>query len=257
MKINKDDRVISEFLRSIGQWSEHVIIGGGYALIIYKLYLADHISNPPVGTKDIDSLIPRQVNKISGTNIANHLTEAGFTRIFKDYEHPATEAYIKDIHGIEVEIEFLTDSAARDDKHKNVEISGVVAQPLSYLTISLKKTREFTTYSGVTGLVVSPGAWMFHKGLTFMRRHVISKIYKDLYGIWYVASQLQDFSENSITELKQFGLEYPKWYKTFKENLGEWVEKASISDWEQLENQDPYGELKRKSFERVVNQLIG
>lgn len=76
---------------------------------------------------------------------------------------------MKEIDGVEVEIEFLTDSATRDDKNKNVMIAGIVVQRLSYLTLSLQTTMEFQTYSYVAGKVVSPGAWIFHKGLTFTR----------------------------------------------------------------------------------------
>ncbi|MBA2728005.1 MAG: hypothetical protein H0U49_07520 [Parachlamydiaceae bacterium] len=36
----QEDLVIHEFLKSIGPWSDYIVIGGGYALIIYKLYLA-------------------------------------------------------------------------------------------------------------------------------------------------------------------------------------------------------------------------
>ncbi len=42
--------------------------------------------------------------------------------------------------GIEIEIEFLTDTATRNDKNKNVVIAGIVAQPLSYLTLNLQTT---------------------------------------------------------------------------------------------------------------------
>ena len=198
MKLEQEDKIISEFLNSIGPWREFVVVGGGFALFIYKLYLADQkLENHPVGTRDIDSLIPRRVPEVSKKNIAKHLQEAGFTHFFKDIDAPATEAYVKEIDGLEVEIEFLTDSAARSDKNKNVVIAGVVAQPLSYLTLSLQKTMEFQTYSSKAGRVVSPGAWMFHKGLTFTRRKSSSKILKDLYGIWYVATQLGDFSEQA------------------------------------------------------------
>ena len=38
MELEKEDAVISEFLRSIGPWSNHIVIGGGYALIISTLY---------------------------------------------------------------------------------------------------------------------------------------------------------------------------------------------------------------------------
>ncbi|MDE3046369.1 MAG: hypothetical protein KGJ02_06980 [Verrucomicrobiota bacterium] len=94
----------------------------------------------------------------------------------------------------------MTDSAARKDKYKNVLISGVAAQPLSYLTLSLQRTMEFQTHSSARGRVVTPGAWMFHKGLTFTRRKSLSKILKDLYGIWYAATQLGNLSEQATVE---------------------------------------------------------
>ena len=56
MKQGQEDKIISEFLNSIGPWSPYVVIGGGFALFIYKLYLADpYLENPPVGTTDVDS----------------------------------------------------------------------------------------------------------------------------------------------------------------------------------------------------------
>lgn len=83
------------------------------------------------------------------------IIEAGFTHVFKDVDVPATESYVKEIDGIEIEIEFLTDSATRDDKNKNVVIAGIVAQPLSYLTLSLQTPMEFQTHSREKGKVVS------------------------------------------------------------------------------------------------------
>ena len=73
--------------------------------------------------------------------------------VFKSTEHPPAEAYVKEIDGveIEIEIEFLTDDTIRGDKDKNVAIAGIVAQPLSYLKLSLQKTRSFTTRSGEKG----------------------------------------------------------------------------------------------------------
>ena len=125
MKQIQEDKIISEFLKSLGPWREFVVIGGGFALFIYKLYLADpKLENLPVGTRDIDSLIPRRVPEISKKNIAKYLNEAGFIHVFKDVDIPATESFVKEIDGGEVEIEFLTDSATRDDKNKNVVIAG-------------------------------------------------------------------------------------------------------------------------------------
>ncbi len=257
VEIEREDKIISDFLCSVGPWKDNIVIGGGYALIVYKLYLANQkLPNAPVGTRDIDALIPRKISPISQKNIATHLHEAGFVQNFKDYEHPATRVYVKEIDGFEVEIEFLTDSATRKDKNKNVEIAGVVAQPLSYLTLSLQKTMKFKTYSNEIGSVVSPGAWMFHKGLTFTRRKGRSKMLKDLYGIWYVASQLGTFSERAVLELNLLGQQKPKWYGTFQKNLHKWTENAAPIDWFRLETQDPSGNLKKLNFESIVKELI-
>lgn len=194
---------------------------------------------------------PRSIKK----NIQCYLREAGFNHIFKDLDDPATEAYIKDIAGAEVEIEFLTDDSVRNNKDKNIVIAGVVAQPLSYLTLSLQTTLKFQTYSKVTGNVVTPGAWIFHKGLTFTKRKSSLKILKDLYGIWYVASQLGDFSDHAIDEFKDLAKQHPKWFKTFQKNLQTWLDDASPADWSKLETQDPSGRLRRLNFQQVIKNL--
>ena len=161
----------------IGEWKNHVVIGGGYAPIIYKLYLTNQeLSIPPVGTRDIDSLVPRKIPEVSKSDLARHLREAGFQPTYKDYNTPPTQSYVKEIEGEEVEIEFLTDDSSRVDKEKNIEISGVIAQPLTYLKLSLSKNIPFTTFGGIEGLVVSPEAWVFHKGLTFVKRKYIFDI---------------------------------------------------------------------------------
>lgn len=256
MKQPQEDKIISEFLKSLGPWREFIVIGGGFSLFIYKLYLADpKLANLPVGTRDIDSLISRRVPEISKKNIAKYLNEAGFTHVFKDLDIPATESFVKEIDGVEVEIEFLTDSATRDDKNKNVVIAGIVAQPLSYLTLSLQATMEFRTYSGEVGKVVSPGAWIFHKGLTFTRRRSSSKMLKDLYGIWYVTSQLGDFSDQALAEFAFLSQQHHKWLQTFQKQLSNWMNQASPAAWSQLEAQDPAGKLKKLTFERSLKML--
>ena len=257
MTSNQEDKIISEFLESIGPWRDFVVIGGGFALFIYKLYLSDpKLKNPPVGTRDIDSLIPRKIPEISKKNIQSYLREAGFNHIFKDLNDPATEAYVKDFAGAEIEIEFLTDDSVRNNKDKNVLIAGVIAQPLSYLTLSLQTTLKFQTYSNVAGNVVTPGAWMFHKGLTFTKRKSSLKTLKDLYGIWYVASQLGDFSDRTLDEFKALAKQHPKWFKTLQKNLQNWLDNATPNDWSKLEAQDPSGKLRKLNFEQIMKKLL-
>ena len=134
-------------------------------------------------------------------------------------------------------------------------IAGIVAQPLSYLTLSLQTTMEFRTYSGETGKVVSPGAWIFHKGLTFTRRKSSSKMLKDLYGIWYVITQLGDFSDQALAEFAFLSRQHPKWLQTFQKQLFNWMNQASPGDWSKLESQDPAGKLKKLGFERSLKML--
>ena len=98
-------------------------------------------------------------------------------------------------------------------------IAGVVAQSLSYLKLSLENALPFFTLSGEKGFVVSPEAWIFNKGLAFPKRMDKKKIYKDLYGIWYVGTQLGNLSDQAIERLKQLFLQESAWFQTFKKNL--------------------------------------
>ena len=252
----REDRVITTFLQSLGPWSRRVVIGGGYAPIVYKMYLSDQRSgNPPVGTRDIDSLVPRRIPPTAEKSIAEHLQEAGFLQFHKDIDHPATEVYAKEIEGVAVEVEFLTDQETRGDKNKNVVISGVVAQPLNYLNLSLRNPREFKTYSGQVGLVVSPGAWMLQKGLIFPRRNNELKLCKDLYGIWYVGSQMGSFSKEAMAEFHNLAAQHPKLFKRVVRNMCEWQEKATPAHWSRLADQDPFSVLTRHRFERMAQLL--
>lgn len=52
------------------------------------------------------------------------------------------------------------------------------------------------------------------------------KILKDLYGIWYVASQLGDFSDQALDEFKVLK-QHSKWFKTFQKNLRNWLNDSS------------------------------
>lgn len=240
--LEKEDKVISDLLTSLGPWSKHVVIGGGYALFIYKLYLSNSKTGTlPVGTRDIDTLIPRKLPIASQKSIAKHLSESGFKQVFKSIDTPPTEAYVKEIDGMEVEVEFLTDSSTRNDKNQNVSVSGIIAQPLSYLELSLKTIIPFETYSKEQGKVVSPAAWIFHKGLTFTKRKKSSKRLKDLYGIWYVTSQLDNLSGEILNEFKKLTTHHSSWFDTFQKNLKDWMSKASPSEWNQLEAQEPTG----------------
>lgn len=219
-----------------------------------KLYLTDpQLKNIPVTTRDLDVLLPRKLPASFRKDIFAYLKVAGFESIHKDREHPPTCSYIKEINGEELEIEFLT-SLAR--QRKNATIQGVIAQPLSYLEISLKNTICFQTYSKQSGLVVAPEAWIFHKGLTFTKRTNGLKKLKDLYGIWYVATELGNFSAEAYNKLIDLKRQQVKWKTSFEKNLRNWISQATPLLWRQLEDQDPSGRLKKLHFERTILNLL-
>jgi len=252
-KILKEEKIIEEILKSLGPWAEDVVIGGGYALLIYRLCLSNEQIPMPAATRDVDTLIPRSVGK-GKMELAKILEKAGFEHQFKDDGHPPTESYIKEIQGEEIELEFLTDDRVRKGKGENIRISGVVAQPLSYLEMSLENITHFTTANGLKGNVVSPGAWAFHKALTFPRRKEKSKAKKDLYGIWFVLRRLDVLSESALSELMELMKANPSWAKSMRKNLKE-LDDWSPKDWEALEAQDPAGELSKQGLLNLVQGL--
>jgi len=79
---------------------------------------------------------------------------------------------------------------------------------------------------------------------------------KDLYGIWYVASQLGALSDQALYEFKDLAKQHPKWVKTLQKNLKTWYENATLYDWSKLEAQDPSGRLRKLNFEQIVRHII-
>ncbi len=79
---------------------------------------------------------------------------------------------------------------------------------------------------------------------------------KDLYGIWYVATQLADFSDQALAEFAFLSQQHPKWLQTYQKQLSNWINQASPNDWSKLESQDPFGKLKKLGFERIIKKLL-
>lgn len=248
---------VEELAVVLKPWSDQLVLGGGVALILYDLVLSKANSGV-VATTDIDFLIPRKPVKVGNEKISEILLENGYQTRHKSMDTPSVESFVKQIDDVEIEVEFLTDDKARV-KTNVVEIkdAGVNAQPLSYIEMSLKEATPLKLSNGETIFVVSPQAWVFHKGLTFPKRTVESKKYKDLYGIWFVLTQLNDTSiaaQKALPKLIQKNHE--SWAKTFKANLKKWIENASPKDWDMLVRQDVNGILNKNNFEKLIQILI-
>lgn len=248
---------VEELAVVLKPWSNQLVLGGGVALILYDLVLSKANSGA-VATTDIDFLIPRKPVKTGEEKISDILIENGYQTKHKSRDIPSVQSFVKQIDDVEIEVEFLTDNKARI-KSNVVEIkdAGVNAQPLSYIEMSLKEATPLKLSNGETIFVVSPQAWVFHKGLTFPKRTVESKKYKDLYGIWFVLTQLNDTSiavQKALPKLIQKNNE--SWAKTFKTNLKNWIENANPKDWDMLVRQDVNGNLRKSDFESLIKKII-
>ncbi len=248
---------IEELARILNKWNEQIVVGGGVALVLYDLLLSKANSGA-VGTTDIDLLIPRKLVKTGDEQIYKILISHGYEPKTKSINHPSVECYIKQIDDFEIEIEFLTDNKSR--KKEDVVVikdAGVNAQALSYIEMSLQEITPLSLPSGKIITVVKPEAWVFHKGLTFVKRANEAKKHKDLYGIWFVLSQLGNTSLAIQKALpKLMTKNSSSWARTFKENLNKWIENSSPKDWQLLESQDVGGKLTRIGFEGVVKKLL-
>ncbi|MFZ4405624.1 MAG: GSU2403 family nucleotidyltransferase fold protein [Pseudobdellovibrionaceae bacterium] len=238
-------------------WNNQIVVGGGVALILYDLVLS--MANAgAVGTTDIDYLIPRKPIKVADEKISKLLISNGYEPKIKSLDNPPVQSFVRQFNEVEIEVEFLTDNKSRN-KEDVVFISsaGVNAQALSYLEMSLKEAMPLKLPSGSNILVVKPEAWVFHKGLTFTKRTVKLKKYKDLYGIWFVLTQLGDVSFATQKALRKLINNNPvSWGKTFKENLNSWIDAATPQDWNLLELQDTSGKLSKQGFLAAINLMI-
>lgn len=240
---------VEELAKILKPWNEQIVIGGGVALILYDTILSK-VHAGAVGTTDIDFLIPRKPAKIGDGRISTVLLDNGYEPRNKTQDLPSVQSFIKQVEGIEIEVEFLTDNKSRF-KEDVVEVkeAGVNAQALSYIEMSLSEVTPLQLANGEKITVVRPEAWVFHKGLTFTKRTVTSKKYKDLYGIWFVLTQLGDTSFAVKKALGQLMAKNPEpWGKKFHSNLDAWVAAATPQDWSLLQSQDINGRLTQDNF---------
>lgn len=244
---------VEELAKILKPWSNQLVIGGGVALILYDVLLSKANAGV-VGTTDIDFLIPRKPIHVVDEKISKLLIDNGFKTRNKSMDTPTVQSFIRQVEEVEIEVEFLTDNKTRE-KSFVVEIrdAGINAQALSYIEMSLQEATPLNLPNGEMILVVKPEAWVFHKGLTFPRRNVEAKKYKDLYGIWFVLTQLQGTSASALKALSKLKEKsHESWVKTFDANLEKWVDEASPKDWDLLSQQDINGNLKPSQFQKLV-----
>ena len=246
-------KVLDRAVEAVPELRREGVIVGGVALMLYSQLAQSEVDT--VMTTDVDISLQRHVKGFQGA--VSQLEKAGFKHKFKGLHTPSTEAFELQVEDQLYELEFLTDAKSRAKSHANVKIGGLVAQPLRFLELSQKHTLEVTLPSRSVVQVVAPEVWIFHKGLTFTQRKAqSSKYYKDLYGLWFVATQYGEFSENALIKLEGLFKDYPSWAQRFRKNLKTFNTMASPGDWKKLQQQDPAHQLTKNNFNKLLYKWL-
>lgn len=204
-----------------------IVIGGGWAPLIYYHYLLGDKTKNPVRTFDIDLMVKTNVPVKGNKNIDQLLTEAGLKATFKSTDTPPIIHYEGALEGCDIEIEFLTDQeGSKPDVVIEVQ-KGLHAEALRYISIVTDNTIAVTIddfknqeiEQPFQVKVPSPQAYIFHKGLVFDKRREESKKAKDLYYIFEVLTNCNTIEEKILSGLVELKGNYPAWFDKFLKNL--------------------------------------
>ena len=155
-----------------------IVVGGGWAPLIYYHYLLGDKTRDPIRTFDIDLMVKTNVDVKGDKNIDQLLTEANLTATFKTMDTPPIIHYEGNIEGCDIEIEFLTDQEGSNPDVVIEVQKGLHAEALRYISIATDNTMAITIDDFTNQdmgepfrvKVPTPQAYIFNKGLVFKSR---------------------------------------------------------------------------------------
>jgi hypothetical protein len=168
------------FLRTIWLLKDYladIVIGGGWAPLIYCHYLLGDKTINPIRTFDIDLMVKNTVPVRGEMSVDQVLTSAGLSTEFKSVDTPPIIHYEGVIENCDVEIEFLTDhKGSTPDVVIEVQ-RGLHAEALRYISLATDNTitvtiddfEDLEIPAPFQVIVPSPSSYIFHKGLVFRR----------------------------------------------------------------------------------------
>ena len=209
------------------EYLSDIVIGGGWAPLVYYHYLLGDKTKNPVRTFDIDLMVKTNVAIKGDKNIDQLLTEANLTATFKTMDTPPIIHYEGNIEGCDIEIEFLTNQEGSNPDVVIEVQKGLHAEALRYLSIATDNTialtiDDFTNQGKSEPLQVkvpTPQAYIFNKGLVFKRRKEELKKAKDLYYIFEILTNCNTIEEKILSGLVELKDNYPAWFDRFLKNL--------------------------------------
>lgn len=257
-------------LEILEDYLDDIVIAGGWAPLIYYHYLLNNKKIEPLRTKDIDIVVPEKLAKRKNRSIDEVLTEAGFEPKYKSRHMPPIVSYEGNIKGHEVEIEFLTNLSGSGSVSSVRVQKGLNAQALRYLIILIDNSikvniDDFKTEKGkmLKVKVPSPGAYIYQKGLIFVRRTRPEKSAKDLYYIFDILSncqELRELREDIIEDIQQFKRIYhSSWLSRFVSNLKRYFSDVSSRGVSLVLSQRPEGafpDMNEEQFKQYVLNIF-
>jgi len=269
-----DNNFKKEFFKTLVILKDYlldIVIAGGWAPLIYYRYLLSDKKIRPLRTKDIDIVVPESLKKRKEKTVNELLLEAGFKPKFKSLHAPPVVSYEGIVGDYEVEIEFLTHKKGpKEDIVIEVQ-QGLHAQSLRFITLLLDHTIEvdiddFLLADGkiLRIRVPTPGAYIFQKGLIFVRRNKRLKKAKDLYYIFDILANCQELHNQIIDGFGRFKELYPKnWTKQFLKNLRIYFLDANAEGIHLIQTQRPpsaFPSMEEEQFAQytlsVFNEFI-
>lgn len=256
-------REFFETLMILEDYLSDIVIAGGWAPLIYYHYLLSDKTREPLRTKDIDIVVPEHLKKRRNKTIDAILTEAGFKMCFKSRHIPPVISYEGTIGEFEVEIEFLTHLRGERKNQVVVVQEGLHAQLLRFINVLLENSinveiDDFKLEGNklLRVRVPSPGAFVFQKGLTFVRRAEPIKKAKDLYYIFDLLSNRDKLYEQIIKDINSFKESYPvNWTKQVKRNLQTYFSNENAAGVLMVRSQRPesaFSEMGDAQFSQYV-----
>ena len=218
------------FLRTIWVLKDYLadlVIGGGWAPLIYYHYLLGDKTKNPVRTFDIDFMVKNTLPVRGERSVDQVLTHAGLSAEYKSMDTPPIIHYEGTIENCDVEVEFLTDQKGSTPDLVIQVQKGLHAESLRYISIATDniiavtiddfKDQDISTLFQVT--VPSPQAYIFQKGLVFEKRREEQKKSKDLYYIFEVLLNCIAIEDEIFSGLSDLRSRYSAWFDKFLKNL--------------------------------------
>jgi len=236
-EIFKDSLLYTLWL--LKDYLEEVVLCGGWVPFVYREYVVDKKPNPPLRTKDIDLATGEEIAVKKNKSIDRILEDAGFKPVQIDTEFhmsgfgksrksPPLVKFEYEGKGMEIEVGFLTDLQGRGDIGIKRVQRGVTAEALRYINIILDNYKvieisdKMNDGRGISLKVNIPStaAYIFQKGLTFVKRSSDYKKGKDLCYIYDLLENYRELHEEMYEDFNIIIKKYPdKWFKRFISNI--------------------------------------